>query len=772
VRWYRSIFLLCIFLITGIPLGTQAQSLSGPSVMVEVNDTHPKREVLSLKVGDVWQPMLAAASAVHIRTDAGMYICTMTKGSRIEGGLLVTGDCGVGSFEQRIRLTSENDVLDVSTRLILAQDTSVRSVEDRYDFLPPVHTTTDEHTGPLDFIWSQNIKSEAGDLIPTNSFKSPAVMMQQGRLFAAILPRLTCRHVQIRALDLDVTSDQFPWMAYGAIPSEPHDHSYFRRNLTERLTPIANSVEYDYSIVLSEQPPKRGYQRVVRLLWSRLGHPSFLASEDEQQNVVRHELGSFATWRKDAWHDYADRVYIGFPCGDRQCGTLTSNRNYEGIWDRPASDAWFNAWFQTLRSAYGWYLYGLRTHHYAIMRKAESVLNLALSAPRKDGAFPTIYLVDRTQWIPSDGWAGYSDSYHAFSMSWTAYWMLRWSGDLTPQRKNEILEFVKPYGDFLLAHQESSGVIPSWYYANNLEPRTELRDFNAETAVSALLLVTLGAETGDTRYIAGAERAMAFVRREVVPRQRWFDFETFLSCARKSYGFFDRWTAQYPQNNLAEIQAPEAMLALYRVTHKPEYLESGTEMLDYLLLTQQVWNIPMFTPPLFGGFTTQNTDQEWSDARQAYAATVLFDYYEATGTFEYLERAIAAARATFAIAPWENWAHTGYSDQPGAMTGFHWGTGSAMTTVEILSPMLGDALVDVDALKGVGFDECTITQVEVQAGTITFRISSNSKQRQFLVRFRGLQPSQLYRVRWNDGPAQQVAGDQLIKKGLRIGPLE
>jgi len=210
VRWYRSIFLLCIFLITGIPLGTQAQSLSGPSVMVEVNDTHPKREVLSLKVGDVWQPMLAAASAVHIRTDAGMYICTMTKGSRIEGGLLVTGDCGVGSFEQRIRLTSENDVLDVSTRLILAQDTSVRSVEDRYDFLPPVHTTTDEHTGPLDFIWSQNIKSEAGDLIPTNSFKSPAVMMQQGRLFAAILPRLTCRHVQIRALDLDVTSDQFP----------------------------------------------------------------------------------------------------------------------------------------------------------------------------------------------------------------------------------------------------------------------------------------------------------------------------------------------------------------------------------------------------------------------------------------------------------------------------------------------------------------------------------------------------------------------------------
>jgi len=772
MRWCRLIILSCILSIAGSPPSALAQSVSGSSVMVEVNETHPKHEVLSIKVGEVWQPVLATASPVYVRTDVGMQPCPIAEASRIDGGLLVTGNCGVGSFEQRIRLTSEEDVLDVSTRLILFHDSSVRSVEDRYDFIPPVHTTTDEHTGPLDFIWSQNIKSESDDLIPTNSFKSPAVMMQQGRLFAAIVPRLSCRHVQIRALDLDVTSDKLPWMAFGAIPSEPHDHSYFRRNLAEQLTPIANSVEYDYSVVLSEQPPKLGYRRVVRLLWDRLGHPSLITSGDQQQNVLSRELDSFAAWRRSAWHDYANRIYISFPCGYRQCGTLTSNRNYQGLWDHPEPDAWFNAWFQTLRSAYGWYMYGQRTHDFAIMRKAESVLNLALSAPRKDGAFPTIYLVDRSQWIPSDGWAGYEDSYHAFSMSWTAYWMLRWSRDLTPQRKKEILEFVKPYGEFLLSHQESSGVIPSWYNANSLEPRTELRDFNAETAVSALLLVTLGTETGDSRYLAGAERAMAFVRREVVPRQRWFDFETFLSCARKSYGFFDSWTAQYPQNNLAEIQAPEAMLALYRVTHKPEYLESGAEMLDYLLLTQQVWNNPMFTPPLIGGFTTQNTDQEWSDARQAYAAAVLFDYYKATGKFEYLERAVAAARATFAVAPWENWAHTGYLDQPGAMTGFHWGTGSAMTTVEIISPTLGDALVDVHALRGVGFDECTITDVEMHAGTIAFRISSSAKQRQFLVRFVGLQPSRLYRVRWNDGPAQEVRGNQLIKKGLRIGPLE
>ena len=83
--------------------------------------------------------------------------------------------------------------------------------------------------------------------------------------------------------------------------------------------------------------------------------------------------------------------------------------------------------------------------------------------------------------------------------------------------------------------------------------RAEFRDFNAEGTANALFLAELGAVTDDHRYIDGAEKGMSFIEREVVPRQRWFDFETFLSCARKDYGFFDSWTAQYPQNNLAAV---------------------------------------------------------------------------------------------------------------------------------------------------------------------------------------------------------------------------
>ncbi len=754
---------------------TYAQKLSGPAVQIEAQMTGTAREVLSVKVDGTWQPVLSLSS-VHVVTGTGAEECPISKSELQDNALVISGTCSIGTFIQHVRLTAERDIVDVSTRLEVNRGVAVHSVEDRWEFLPPRHTTVDEHTGPLDFVWSQDIKSEVDDLVPTNSFKSPVIMMQQGNLFAALLPNVNLHHAETRALDLDVTSKDKPWMAYGAIPSQPHGHSYFRRAPDETLKPIDNGLDnivpYAYSLVLSEQPPRLGYRRVVRLLWERLGRPSLIASSDEQRNTLRHELNSFASWRNQAWKADADRLYASFTCGDKQCGTLSSDRNYKGDWDHGERDAWFNPWFQTLRTAYGWYLHGRATNDKAMMDKAESVLNLALSSPRNGGAFATIYLFDKKQWIPSDGWASYSDSYHAFAMSWTAYWMLRWAEDLTPARKAEVLAFVRPYGEFLLKQQETSGVIPSWYYASNLQPRTEFRDFNAETAASALLLATLGADTGDQRFVAGAEKGMSFIEREVLPRQRWFDFETYLSCARKDYSFFDTWTAQYPQNNMAAIQAPVTMLALYHLTKKPEYLESGTKMLDYLLLTQQVWNNPLYTPMLVGGFTTQNTDQEWSDARQGYAAIVLEDYYEATGNFEYLERAVAAARSTFAVAPSENWAHSGYPDQPGGISSYHWGTGSATTSVELLAPKLGDALIDLHAQRGVGFDQCSITDVKIAGDTLSFNISSSARERKFLVRFRGIDAKRQYRIVWNGNAIEGVSGAELAKNGQLVGPLK
>jgi hypothetical protein len=769
-RWAGPLFLFAL----GIS-PTFAVTLEQPQgkLRVEVHgDGAGAEETIAVRMGGVWTPALSvAASPVRIKTPAREETCALRQASPIERGLLLTGECTAGGYEQRIVLSpDESDVLDVTTRVTLHHDAAITSVEDRYYFMPERHLTVTAEQGPLDFVWSQKIKSEADDLIPTYGFKSPAVMMQQGAVFAALMPQLSLRQVVPLALDLDVTSGPRPWMSFGQIPVQPHGHSYFRRAKEGHPKVLAGTVQYSYSILASEQPARLGYRRVVRRLWEQSGHPALLNSPGLQQNVIRHELRSFNSWRKQAWEIDANKIYLPIDCGGKHCGTLPSNRNISGDWQHTQPDAWFNAWFQTLRTAYGWYLYGRQAHDLEAMDKAESVLNLALSAPQQNGAFPTIYMVNEHKWFRDDGWAGYEDDYHSFCMSWTAYWMLRWAVDLVPQRSAEVLHFVKAYGDFLLQHQLPSGVIPSWYNSD-LQPRAEFRDFNAETAPSALFLATLGSVTKDQRYIAAAEKAMAFVEREVVPRQRWFDFETFLSCARKDYDFYDKWTAQFPQNNLAEIQAPAAWLALYRVTGKREYLEEGMKSMDYLLLTQQVWSNPSFSPKLLGGFTTQNTDAEWSDARQGYAAVVLCDYFRATGNAEYLERAVAAARSTFAVAPWENWAHTGYIDEPGALTGFHWGTGSAMTSVEIMAPRLGDAFIDLKQGDGAGFDECSLRNLKIQGTQISFDIESPPKERSFVVRFDGVDPSQRYRITWNGHPVREISGRELSANGFRTGPL-
>jgi hypothetical protein len=731
-------------------------------------------EVIEVREYKKWVPALTVngfATRVIADTPGKLQDCSVESlnADQNASAIEIFSSCSCGRVQRTLSLDPEADVVVVRVRFTPKKGIAIHSVEDRYSFAPGRRAADMPVLGPVDFVWSQNIKTGRDSLIPEWGFKSPAVMLQQGTIFTALMPSLNARSQPPLSLDLDVTSESKPWISYGVVPSEPYGHSYFRRASKAVISLESGGVEYSYAIIASSQPPKLGYRRVVRRLWQTLGHAGLMESVDLQQNVRRPSLATFDEWREDAWLRYADEVYRRVDCPGGGCGTLSSNRNYLGQWDKPEEDAWFNAWFQSLRTAYGWYLYGDRTQNAEIRRKAESVLTLALKSPQQDGPFPTIYLVPGNRWIKEDGWAGFPDDYHTFCMSWTAYWMLKWAEDLTPSRKDEIVAFVRRYGDFLVSHQGSSGVIPSWF-DSNLKPRSEFRDLNGETAGSALFLIHLSEITREKTYAEAGRRAMEFIGREVLPRQLWWDFETFKSCARKNFDFYDGVTAQYPQNNLSTMQAAMAYLELYRVSKERRWLETGTNVLDYLLLTQQVWSPPYFSPKLLGGFTTQNTDAEWSDARQSYAAVLLLDYYQEMGNTEYLERAVAAARATFAVAPWENWAHTGFQDEPGAMTGFHWGTGSAMTSVEIMSSLLGDAFVDVRRKHAVGFNGCTLKNLKISATTISFDVEAMPRLRELVVRFAGINQKTRYSLVINQKGPVAIAGDRLSRDGYVLEP--
>jgi hypothetical protein len=152
---------------------------------------------------------------------------------------------------------------------------------------------------------------------------------------------------------------------------------------------------------------------------------------------------------------------------------------------------------------------------------------------------------------------------------------------------------------------------------------------------------------------------------------------------------------------------------------------------------------------LLGGFTTQNSDAEWSDARQSQCGNILLDYYRATGKAEYLERGVAALRAQFPISPSENWAHEGYGRKAG-VSSFHWGYGSGLAGIEMEEEFLRDASVDLAASRGVGVNGLNVTACQVAGDRITLELASPFEwTRKPVVAVRGTAPGRRYALTVN-----------------------
>ncbi len=637
------------------------------------------------------------------------------------------------------------------------------SVEDKLSVaLTP--RPADHAEGPFDLFWAQSLKRAQKDFIPHWHFKAPAVIAQQGSAWVALIPNLLeVDKEKIRnsppALDLEAVGPNGAWLSYGLIQSEPKYHSGFIRNSYEHI----EQPNYTYWIFAGEAPRYEGFRPVTEFLWKKYGAEALTSSPDLQRNTVKKELCLFEDWRKEAWERYAREVYREFDLHGTPCSAFVSGLAQE--MSGKTENAHFDSWFQSLKTAYGLYLYGKKTNDAMATSRAERILNLALQAPRKDGFFALIFKLNDKTWLnDGSGFAGgYPDCYHTFCMSWTGYWMLQWI-DLVPNRKEEILKYCREYGDALLKYQRHDGFIPSWIRPDgSIQP--EMGSFNAETAGSAFYLAELYDATKEQKYLDASKKAMEFIVREVFPRRRWYDFEVFISCSPKPYDFYDPITAQYPQNNLCTIQAAMAAEKLCDITGQSYYRGLALRLADDVALTQQVWNHPGFTPKLVGGMTTQNSDAEWSDARQCYATLMFLKAYDLSGKLEYLQRSVAAARASFAIAPWENWAHFGIGDNHGGLTSFHWGTGSAMASIEMMVDRLGDAYVNLNHKHGIGFNACTLDGLEITDRKISLNLKGvpEWKNRKAILKFEGCDPSKEYQLKINNEEIGKFKGERLTQ---------
>lgn len=646
---------------------------------------------------------------------------------RSTNGLQVILHARAGDVPLQVTWWSEEEQeeqhIRAEVRVQLSWHINLESVRSRYLYAP--EGLPYAAVKPLDLVYTPNLRPREHDVIGDHRFHAPAVVLQKGSLGFAFLPDIgplksqRTRRMKT-ALNYDVLAGTHPVVEYGYLDWQGRDHVYYE-HLPGTAVALSNQ-ELVYGFVLmgsGEAEPASSHRPVARYYHGWDLAPALRERPGQQ-------LRPFEEWERHAWHEYGEQYWWQAEIHGQAVGDLSSRREFVPgrLWHPTLPDGWFNHWFQSLRTALGMFHSGRHLGDGRLMERARRVLNLCLLAPRRDGAFPVVAYWDgakgRLYWEKDNTWAGLPNWYHSFDMCWTGYWLLAWHEALHGADER-ILPRCRALGDFLLRSQLASGCIPS-FYDGDLTPNLRyLYDDNAETAGCAVFLFRLHAATGDTTYLDGASRAMAYIRDQVVPLNRWYDFETFFSCSPKPVDTVCPHTDQLPQNNLSIIQACLGFLLWHQATGDPGHLAMGERLLDYLSLFQQAWSPPWLTPDLLGGFGTQNTDAEWSDARQCYAADLYFAYYEQTGKREYFERAVAALRATFPVAPYENWAHR-LDDVHGSWTGIHWGTGSAVTSFVLARPRYGDAFVDARAGWGVGVNGCTVERVALHENRLDVRI--------------------------------------------------
>ena len=180
----------------------------------------------------------------------------------------------------------------------------------------------------------------------------------------------------------------------------------------------------------------------------------------------------------------------------------------------------------------------------------------------------------------------------------------------------------------------------------------------------------------------------------------------------------------YKQNTLSIYWTAEALLNCYELTQEKKYIRLGQRTLDELLMAQAVWQPPYMYVDVFGGFGVMNADGEWNDARESLFAELIIRYGKLLKKEEYIQRGIAALKASFSMMycpenqetklQWEarypffnekdygfmmeNYGHGGYTGEHGTGIGvftiYDWGNGSASEAYNRIVDHYGVGLFD------------------------------------------------------------------------------
>jgi len=697
-----------------------------------------------------------------------------------DGSLIIKAKVNSHLLEVKVTLLPEEEIFQVVSVLELTETEKVEYFQSLLRFCTPL----------IDFCWVPTLRPEDDMVIGDHVFRSPALVLQKGPYFAALVPDLdllrdnrqikTClefdlgvgseaeskddrsrqgntglevRSGQAASLEKEKGSEEgvfleesaLPVFGYGFKDYQVTGHTYYRHDssMVAKLSPQKLVFGY-YLFIDAQSPEKMGYRRILRFLWKK--YASYYLTKVAPQTLPFPKYVDYV-------YPAVEKIgeYVEFEINREEVAGIKAVGKHSTYFRIPENIVWNQAWFNNLRTAYGWYYYGKVLNRKDWQEKAKKIKEWSLKAPQEQGIFPEIFDLDTCSWWGSvPRLNGGENRYHTASASWTAYWMLRWYQDL--EQDERLLHYAREYGNFLVGHQLPSGAIPGWFEMFTLEPVETLKE-SAQTAASTYFLAELCAITGDPLYMEALRKGCDFLIREVIPDMKYFDYETFFSCSWKPIGMRDPHTGLYAHNNYSMYWTAHSLLQTYRHTGDKKYLDYGLAVLDLLSFYQQVWNPPYLSLYAFGGFGVMNTDGEWNDSRQAVFAWTYLDAYRITGIREYFERGIAALRASFVllaipenreVSPYtydaypqglspENFAHAGV-DKTHGRSDCGWGEGGALASSALVERYFGSIYLDAIRNDAFGIDGCQVQEISIEDNRINLRLEMLLPRKQaFLV---------------------------------------
>ena len=765
--------------------------------------------------------------------------------------LVLTGEINKNTIEQTVELHPDQDYFHIEIKANLTKEPKLEYLLSSFTFSLP---------GKPDFNFVPSVKRADDDLIGDRKFFAPAAIVEKDGFMLALVPDLNLinqnivyakgarpqKHPRIfavpidtnkisfpTALDLDLHSgvSEHPLISYGLIDYWTEQHVYWRHeneNGNQVRLLSDNKLHYGFDLFINSKVEKtRGYERISSYLWEKYGRQYFQMPKPQAMPFSVYAQvcypATFAYEGYDVINGAAMRTReprkINISISHRQGHPeLETWQQWEkngvamgGL--RLSAPQWYQfiyntSWWNNVCDATGIYYWGKKLNDSTLIDKARRIINFTLSAPQEDGLFPALFDINKKAWVASMwkppvenynpdsvltyfNWA--DGDYQTSSASVTAGFLMQYRN--TCEENPGILPFVKRYGDFLIKNIQPNGCVPAWF-TKELKVVPSLQ-WNGEGGVHIWVLSELYKATKELKYLEGAEKIAKFMINEVLPRQKWYDFETFYSCAVKAESFFDGRTGQYPANTMSTGWAIDGFASLFEATQNKTYLNAAEACADYSIFYQAVW-APHYiiTAYPFGGFSSQNSDAEWLDQRGHRFANSLMRIGLLSHRQDLIERAVAAARASLTLinhprlvqndiykfpnypvglGP-ENIDHEGFPQMP-LRSGPSWCEVGGLAAAAHLMNQLGGAYVDFKNKIAVGIDGVSVVSYSLKDQKITITMKSLLAglkvpyDKPFMIDLHmvGLEPGS-YLTSLNGGPEVTFTEKELKSRPVIVNP--